>query len=201
MTDWDADGPTLQANLERTLEGVVRWADQRHKLSPATIKRWHRQTMAGLDVPHMAFVGRFRGEPGLDDERVFIGAREGTTPEWVAREVSAFVARLQSILSHLDMLLPRHHELDRDGLQAVIELAAWAHGEWVRIHPFRNGNGRTARILTNAVLLRYGLPPVLRLRPRPASPYGDAGAQGMVGNAKPMQTLLRHLLRDVAQTD
>jgi fido (protein-threonine AMPylation protein) len=196
VADWDADGPKLQANLERMLEDVATWADQRDRITAAAIKRWHRQTMAGLDVPDPKFVGHFRGEPGLEGEPVYIGSHEGTKAELVAGEVDAFVKRLQAIADQLDKLLPSGEALDRDGLEAVIELAAWTHSEWVRIHPFSNGNGRTARILTNAVLMRYGLPPVLRLRPRPPSPYGQAGAEGMEGNAKPMETLLRRLLKD-----
>jgi hypothetical protein len=195
MADWDADGPRLQANLERVLEDVAQWANQRGKITTATIKRWHRQTMAGLDVPHPKWVARFRGEPGLEGEPVYIGSRRGAKAERVAGEVDAFVARLQSVAARLDRLLPPQAELDRDGLEAVIELAAWAHSEWVRIHAFSNGNGRTARMLANAVLMRYGLPPVLRLRPRPPTPYGHAGAEGMDGNAKPMEKLLRRLLR------
>ncbi|MBI3374546.1 MAG: hypothetical protein HY017_22705 [Betaproteobacteria bacterium] len=44
---------------------------------------------------------------------------------------------------------------------------------------------------------RHGptLPPVLRSRPRPASPYGQAGIAGMEGDAKPMETLLRRRLK------
>ena len=37
-----------------------------------------------------------------------------------------------------------------------IELAAWSHAEFVRIHPFIDGNGRTSRLLMNLYLLRYG---------------------------------------------
>ena len=201
MADWDADGPQLQANLETVLEDVSRWANRRDKVSVATIKRWHRQTMAGLDVPHPKFVGRFRGEPGLEGEPVYIGSHEGTNADLVAGEVNAFVARLRGISARLDELLPNGEALDRDRLQAVIELAAWTHSEWVRIHPFANGNGRTARILTNAILMRYGLPPVLRLRPRPQSPYGRAGAAGMDGDAKPMETLLRRLIKGFPEED
>ena len=196
MSDWDANSPQLEANLEKVLDDVSQWADRRDKVTAATIKRWHRQTMLGLDVPDPKYVGHFRGEPGLEGEPVFIGTHEGTNADLVAGEVDAFVARLQAVLASLDQLLPSGKNLDRDGLQAVIELAAWTHSEWVRIHPFRNGNGRTARILTNAVLMRYGLPPVLRLRPRPESPYGRAGAAGMDRDAKPMETLLRRLLKD-----
>ena len=196
MADWDADGPQLQANLERVLEDVAQWAEQRDRITAATIKRWHRQTMAGLDVPDPRFVGHFRGEPGLEGEAVYIGSHEGTKAALVAGEIDVFVKRLQTVAGRLDEFLPSGEALDRDGLEAVIELAAWTHSEWVRIHPFINGNGRTARILTNAVLMRYGQPPVLRLRPRPTSPYGQAGAEGMEGNATPMEALLRRLLAD-----
>ena len=35
-----------------------------------------------------------------------------------------------------------------------IELAAWTHAEFVRIHPFLDGNGRTSRLLMNYQLLK-----------------------------------------------
>lgn len=37
-----------------------------------------------------------------------------------------------------------------------LELAAWAHWKLVRIHPFQDGNGRTARIVMNYVLHKNG---------------------------------------------
>ncbi len=194
MADWDADGPKLQKNLALVLESIQSWADRRARIDAPTLKRWHRQTMAGLEVPHPKLVGRFRGEAGLEGEPVFIGPREGTAAHLVVEDVGEFVRRLQSGFDGLDALLPPDTGLNRDGLQAVIELAAWAHSEWVRIHPFCNGNGRTARMLANAVLMRYGLAPVLRLRPRPPSPYGMAGAAGMDSDTVPMQRLLLALL-------
>ena len=41
-----------------------------------------------------------------------------------------------------------------------IELAAWTHAEFVRIHPFGDGNGRTSRMIMNYQLLSCGLLPV-----------------------------------------
>ena len=41
-----------------------------------------------------------------------------------------------------------------------IELAAWTHAEFVRIHPFLDGNGRTSRLLMNYQLLSKGFLPV-----------------------------------------
>mgnify|MGYP000603397565 CR=1 FL=1 len=37
-----------------------------------------------------------------------------------------------------------------------IELAAWTHAEFVRIHPFEDGNGRTSRMIMNYQLLLSG---------------------------------------------
>ena len=41
------------------------------------------------------------------------------------------------------------------------EVAAFAHFHFVRIHPFEDGNGRTARTLQNIILLSYGYPPAV----------------------------------------
>ncbi len=42
-----------------------------------------------------------------------------------------------------------------------ILLATEFHYRFIRIHPFDDGNGRTARILMNFVLMKYGYPPVI----------------------------------------
>lgn len=41
-----------------------------------------------------------------------------------------------------------------------IELAAWTHAEFVRIHPFTDGNGRTSRLIMNYQLMAEGFFPV-----------------------------------------
>ena len=41
-----------------------------------------------------------------------------------------------------------------------IEYAAWTHAEFVRIHPFIDGNGRTSRLLMNYQLMSDGFLPV-----------------------------------------
>jgi Fic family protein len=42
--------------------------------------------------------------------------------------------------------------------QNPVIIAAIAHHEFVKIHPFKDGNGRTARILLNLILLKKGFP-------------------------------------------
>lgn len=42
-----------------------------------------------------------------------------------------------------------------------VELASYVHAEFVRIHPFQDGNGRTARLLLNFMLMKAGFQPVI----------------------------------------
>ncbi|MEQ9438837.1 MAG: Fic family protein [Cyclobacteriaceae bacterium] len=42
-----------------------------------------------------------------------------------------------------------------------ILIAAEFHYRFIRIHPFDDGNGRTARILMNFILMQFGYPPVI----------------------------------------
>lgn len=41
-----------------------------------------------------------------------------------------------------------------------IEAAAWVHAEFVRIHPFVDGNGRTSRLIMNYRLMENGFLPI-----------------------------------------
>lgn len=41
-----------------------------------------------------------------------------------------------------------------------IDCLIYAHYEFIRIHPFNNGNGRTGRILMNIVAMKLGYQPL-----------------------------------------
>ena len=202
MPDWDEDSPRLRQNLTRVLEEIVQASQAREIPTLKTVKRWHTLIMQGLDVPNAQFVGAFRGEPGLENLQTRIGANYGVASAKVAREVERFEAKLHALVAQMDALLPAGQGPDTDQLAAVVDLCAWVHAEWVRIHPFANGNGRTARLWANSIAMRYGLPPFIRLRPRPNSGYGGAGAKAMHGDwqstARVFRRLLENLLRDAS---
>lgn len=44
--------------------------------------------------------------------------------------------------------------------ESPIACAAWTHAEFVRIHPFVDGNGRTSRLIMNYQLMANGLLPI-----------------------------------------
>ncbi len=200
MPDWDADGERLQANVLRALDAASRHARERQRVTADDLRAWHRILMHGLDIPESEdlgidptlLVGHFRGPPVLPGVENGVGFHDGTPSLKVAQACDAFFSRLNAVLDALDALwsLERLDDLNEDGLLAVVEASAWAHVEWVRIHPFANGNGRTARLLANSILERYGLPPVLRTRPRPAGSYVIASTLGMRSDTAPMQRFI-----------
>ena len=125
-----------------------------------------------------------------------IGVHYGVNAPEVAEALAHFERKLHTLVAELDLMLPAGQEPDTDQLAAIVDLCAWVHAEWVRIHPFANGNGRTARLWANCLVMRYGLPPFIRLRPRPNSGYAAAGASAMQGDWKQTATVFRRLLED-----
>ena len=59
-----------------------------------------------------------------------------------------------------DLLEWFRKEKERSAVNPII-LAALFHYRFIRIHPFDDGNGRTARILMNFILMQFGFPPVI----------------------------------------
>lgn len=151
MSDWDEDCQQLQANIERLLSQASVDAIRRTELTLEVMKTWHRDLIRQLAVPDIRYVGRFRGEPGLEGIEVKIGGAFGVRSDLVQGELDEFQKQLRSKVKALDKQIKPGQVPGDDELITVIELCAWAHSEWVRIHPFANGNGRTARILANTL--------------------------------------------------
>ena len=69
-----------------------------------------------------------------------------------------------------------------------------AHYRLAAIHPFADGNGRTARLLMNLLLLRQGYPPVA-VRPEDRKSYLDALEHASVhDDLKPFQIFMHRRL-------
>ena len=68
------------------------------------------------------------------------------------------------------------------------------HVRLTAIHPFADGNGRTARLLTNLMLIRGGYPPVA-VRPVDRTTYLDALERGSLAeDPRPFQALMHERL-------
>ncbi len=193
MADWDDDTPRLRSNLAKVFGKVRDEAIRREPLTIEVARGWQLDIMQGLVAPEPQLVGRFRGGTGLENYNVKVGDLPGVRASDVSAELAEFDRKVRLAIAELDQLIRPAQELTGDDLAAILTLSAWAHSEWIRIHPFANGNGRTARLWVNSIAMRYGLPPFLRLRPRPGGGYDRAAAAAMQGDWRPTITLFRRI--------
>lgn len=188
----------IQQRLD-VLEGIIK-RERRQFPTAELVCSWHKGIFGQL-VPVPYYAGGFRNdnpkEPCLQGYDVEVGSILGAPSKEVLPRVETFFKEFKSKLRELDHATQQGSHFGASEIDELASLAAWAHGEWIRIHPFANGNGRTARLLTNYVFIRYDFGPVsiLRLRPRPDQPYEQAAISSMAsGNHDPMKGLLLDLL-------
>jgi hypothetical protein len=126
-----------------------------------------------------------------------LGPAPGARSADVPRELVSFEERLQAAIGPVDAAIPvGAPPATARELSGVITLCATLHGEWARIHPFANGNGRTARLWANWAALRFGLPPFVTIKPRPGDPYGMAAVASMQGDHSVAVAVFSQLLHD-----
>ncbi len=101
-------------------------------------------------------------------------------------------ARIEPLMSEFDRWLRPVTTAASTPLPAAadpIVLACAAHAWFVYIHPFIDGNGRTARLLMNLILLRYGYPLTILTRDDRLR-YYDALEESQAGDLTPFVELV-----------
>ncbi len=74
-----------------------------------------------------------------------------------------------------------------------IELAAWTHAEFVRIHPFIDGNGRISRLIMNYQLMINGFLPVSIAKENRLEYYNALEEYAVNGNLEQFSELIFNL--------
>lgn len=185
-------------NRVRAFQAMIRAAAGTRPLTPEAVAGWHSTLFEGLSVvPAACYLGGYRGSahPWLTDYEVVVGMHDGVPAKAVAHQVGALFQVLDARMADLARAITPDQRKSAAEIERVAELAAWLHGEWVRIHPFANGNGRVGRLLANFVLARFRLAPALRLKPRPGSSYETAARASMRGEHSRMTRWIIELLR------
>lgn len=136
-----------------------------HKLSETLIRQIHQIISKEIDNQ---WSGRYR------DGNVIITGADHRPPE--AIEIPA---RMKDLFHWLKENKPKLH---------IIELAAILHHKLVFIHPFFDGNGRTARLAMNLLLMQNGYPLMIILK-NDRRKYYRALAQADKGNSAPLVQL------------
>jgi Fic/DOC family len=192
----------VEANVRRVLTEIARTSGRRDPPAVAQAKRWHRELYEGIPRPFDYYAGEIRDSdlrfPGLIGYEVRVGVNPGVPSELVPAALGEFQKRVRTATNRLDSAIPaglEPHGLAPVQLHGVLTLCAILHGEWVRIHPFANGNGRTARVWANWAALRYGLPPFVTIKPRPNQPYGAAALASMRNDHRVAVAVFDQMLR------
>jgi Fic family protein len=113
-------------------------AQKEERLSEYSIKQIHSLILKNIDDENK---GKYR------KTNVIISGAEHKPPQ--SFEVQS---KMQEFIKKYNENITKLHP---------IELASFVHIEFVKIHPFVDGNGRTSRLLMNLELIKAGFPPVV----------------------------------------
>jgi len=201
---WNDDPPgslaLIASNVARLSRTLAAQAAARQRPSSHMAQAWHREIHAGVPLPVPCYAGEIRDSdlrfPELMGYEVVVGGSPGVPSAQIPVALDAFERAMIQVTGRLDAAVPAGAPPPTTArLQAVIRFAAFAHGEWVRIHPFANGNGRPARCWANFIALRYGLPAFVSIKPRPADLlYAAAARASMAGDHRPTEILFHSML-------
>ena len=139
-------GKTLREHFEVTnhrdaIQYVEKLVEDQEKLTPFHVRQIHKLVLSQIDD---VSAGSYRST------QVHIAGARHVPPE--AWEVPAKMTEWGKWLTRAE------------GSTHPVVLAALAHHRLVEIHPFVDGNGRTARLVMNLILMQYGYPPTVILR-------------------------------------
>ncbi|MDF1655459.1 MAG: Fic family protein [Coxiellaceae bacterium] len=158
-------GKTLVEHLEATNHAkALDWVRQQVKRKPSNLQikdilHLHDVILKGIDDEHAGF---FRSVPvRISGSTVVL-----PNPRKVPDLMDAFLAFLKQA--------SRLH---------AVEFAAEVHYQLVTIHPFVDGNGRTARLLMNMILMMLGYPPAI-IRTQDRLAYIASLEQAQLGGSK-----------------
>lgn len=148
-------GKTLREHLEvvnhrEAIVYVEELVQKKEPLSEWQIKNIHQLVLSKIDDAH---AGVYR------KENVMISGAKHIPPDFLA-----LPGEMEGLIRWYAAEGLRLHPIER---------AALVHLTFVKIHPFVDGNGRTARLLLNFELMKAGYPPIV-LRKESRLQYYDA---------------------------
>jgi len=136
-------------NHKEAIEYIEDLVSKNVKLSEYDIKSVHYLILKEIDSTN---AGKYR------NENVFISGAKHVPPVYM------------NVPYEMQKLIDQYQAWQ--GLHPVVR-ACFLHGEFVKIHPFVDGNGRTARLLLNFELIQSGYPPVV-IKTENRADYYDA---------------------------
>ena len=161
----------------RTLEELVRIYDQTHRFTAADVRRIHKIWLGSI----YAWAGNYRQ----------VNLSKGDFPFAAANQIPRLMIEFEK--GPLRAYTPcRFTEMSE-----IARAIAVVHTELLLIHPFREGNGRVARLLAVLMALQAGLPPLDfgNIKGRKRQEYFRAVQAGLDRDYKPMEEVFSAVIR------
>lgn len=157
-----AQGKPLKDHFEITghdeaIKWIIEVVEQERPLSENFIRELHK-----LILKESYEVNAITPEGQPTKKRVKVGVYK-TTPNHVRTktgEIFRFATPEETPAMMNDLITWCRAKVEEVDINPIL-LAAEFHYKYIRIHPFDDGNGRTARILMNFILMQFGFPPVI----------------------------------------
>lgn len=162
--------------LEKAAVELVGRYDEEHRFNAADIREFHRCWLGGI----YAWAGEYRQ----------VNVSKGAFP-------FAAAARVPDLMAELERnVLARYTPCRFKDQAAVARALAETHVELVLVHPFREGNGRAARMLSILMALQAGLPPLnfSSIAEERKLEYFAAVQAGLDRNYAPMERLFAEII-------
>ncbi len=200
--DWSSDGPaTREGSFRDSVAAAYRLVEQaagNHAVRSEECCQWHK-AMFARHVPLDYYAGNYRQ---VDPRRpclnvnVEVAGQPGEAAANVPDAMQLLFDQTGRPLANLRLLWSGLPPPERAKRVAIV--LAYLVGRFIQVHPFVNGNGRTSRLLWVWGLLRFGVPPQVRIRTHPENPdYDRVMAQAMSGDFVPLALfILTHLVAE-----
>lgn len=164
------------AALGRTVDALVRTFEQEHRFTATDICGFHKAWLGEI----YEWAGQYRQVNVSKDDFPFAAA-----------------AQIPALMEEFERNLLRRYTPCRFRERAeVVRALAETHVELVLIHPFREGNGRLARVLATLMALQAGLPLLdfSLVAEEQKKKYFAAVQAGLDKNYKPMETIFAAII-------
>jgi cell filamentation protein len=161
----------------RTLEELVRIYDQTHRFTAADVRRIHKMWLESI----YAWAGKYRQ----------VNLSKGDFPFAAANQIPRLMMEFEK------GPLREYTPCRFTGMSEIARAIAVVHAELLLIHPFREGNGRVARLLAVLMALQAGLPPLDfgNIKGRKRQEYFRAVQAGLDRDYKPMEKVFSAVIR------
>jgi cell filamentation protein len=172
----EMDRRELMEQLRAMAELVDRY-DRDHRFTADDICEIHRIWLG----PVYAWAGKYRQ----------VNLVKGDFPFATAGQIPRLMAELEK------SALAKYTPCRGESIEAIIRALSVVHTELVLIHPFREGNGRVARMLASLMSLQAGLPALDfgSIRAWKRHEYFAAVQAGLKRDYQPMERIFTSVIR------